>query len=210
MSALAEAATSSPREPGVYFFLGPERDLLYVGKAADLHRPHLARGASSHVAKRTKVGYTALLRLLWSAGSSAPCPARIAGSSPPARVEAALAPESRALLHDFLSGRRARLLPALQAAIARADIPAFTRSALSNDFGAAREFFELGPARVRRFRLRHALPPGPVPAGQMANLLAQEVRDAIGDFQPGAPCPDAALLGRRGVRQRQLRDRLRV
>ena len=52
-------------------------------------------------------------------------------------------------------------------------------------------------------------PPGPVPAGRMADLLAQEVRDAIGDFQPGASCPDAALLGRRGARRRQLRDRLR-
>ena len=31
--------------------------------------PHLAKGAYSHVAKRTKVGYTALLRLLWAVGS---------------------------------------------------------------------------------------------------------------------------------------------
>jgi predicted GIY-YIG superfamily endonuclease len=81
--------------------------------------PHLAKGAFSHAAKRTKAGYTALLRLLWAAQSK--------------------------------------------------------------DVIAARDFFELAPRRVRRFRLRYGLPRGPVPADAMAELLGEEVRAAIAE-----------------------------
>jgi predicted GIY-YIG superfamily endonuclease len=35
---LRSRAREAPAEPGVYFFLGPQRELLYVGKAADLRR----------------------------------------------------------------------------------------------------------------------------------------------------------------------------
>jgi predicted GIY-YIG superfamily endonuclease len=35
---LLAAAAGAPTAPGVYFFVGPEHDLLYVGKAADLRR----------------------------------------------------------------------------------------------------------------------------------------------------------------------------
>ncbi len=288
MSVLTEAARRAPSTPGVYVFLGAQRELLYVGKAADLRRrigdhardqprtrhprrhalldgvrtvaweehddeesawareadlivmlkpalnashadqerdhyvvvtigpdvmsfalaptavgagrgygtfPHLAKGGFSHVAKRTKSGYTALLRLLWAAGSSgraASIPARIGGSSPPSHLDAPVAPELRPRLHDFLSGRSARLLPALRTAMNEADIPAFTLAALERDVDAAGDFFELGPRRVRRFRLRHELAPGPVSGEVMAERLALELRESVGEFHFRAPGPVSA------------------
>jgi len=286
MSVLAEAAGRAPAAPGVYVFLDTDRELLYVGKAADLRRrlgdhardqlrtqdlrrhvlldavrtvlweehadeesawareadlivmlkpalnashadqerdhyivvttgpalasfdltvnaagdrgrlygtfPHLAKGAFSHLAKRTKGGYTALLRLLWATGSpdrAAFIPSRIGGASPPAHLEAFVAPELRPALHDFLSGRSARLLRELRTATAMADIPAFTRAALRRDVDAAGDFFELGPRRVRRLRLRHELAPGHVTGAVMADLLALELRETVGDFHLRAPGP---------------------
>jgi hypothetical protein len=154
--------------------------------------PHLAKGGFSHVAKRTKAGYTALLRLMWAAGSQARAghiPSRIAGTSPPAAFDTPLTTELRTPLHDFLSGRSARLLPALRTAMIAADLPVFTRAALERDVDAASEFFELGPRRVRRFRLRHELSPGPVTGATMADLLALELRETIGDFHLSPPGP---------------------
>jgi predicted GIY-YIG superfamily endonuclease len=303
---LADAVAAAPHAPGVYFFLGHDRELLYVGKAVDLHRrladhardqsrtpdfrrrvlldavravhweespdeesaevresdlivmlrpaynashsdqdrdhflvvtlepsrasfeltasasplpartygtfPHLAKGASSRVAKRTKHGFSALLRLVWAAGSpdlAAQIPKRIAGSSPPTRFETPIAPASRGLLRDYLSGRSVRLLPALQAAVAAADVPAFTRFALERDADAARDFFECGPRHVRRCRMRHALAPGPVAGETMTAVLVRELRATVGDFRPGVETPDVELLGRRGARQHELRARLR-
>ncbi|MGO9877707.1 MAG: nucleotide excision repair endonuclease [Acidimicrobiia bacterium] len=180
MTALTDAVVRAPHVPGVYFFLGPGRDLLYVGKAVDLRRrlgdhardvsrtsdvrrrvlldavctvrwetydnaeaasrrevdlivmlnpafnaahveqnphryvvvtagpvatsfdltdiptgpgcvygtfPHLAKGATSSVAKRTKGGYSALLRLLWAHRGperAAHFPTRISGRRRPA------------------------------------------------------------------------------------------------------------------------------
>ena len=285
MSALIEAAQQAPHQPGVYAFLGAQRELLYVGKAADLHRrlgdhardspesrdvrrqvlldavrtigwethadeesawrreadlivmlkpafnashadqardlyavvtfgpqltsfgltstahdprrhygtfPHLAKGAFSHVAKRTKLGYTALLRLLWAAAAPEPTafiPKRVAGSSPPPHFDVRVSPALQPLLHDLLSGRGARLLPVLRDAVAASDLAEFTKAGLERDVEAAREFFELGPRRVRRFRLRHELAPGPVTGAVMAELLAQELRETVGDFQLRAPGP---------------------
>jgi len=285
MSVLTEAAGRAPTAPGIYVFLGTDRELLYVGKAANLRRrigdhardqprtrhlrrhvlldavrtvvweehsdeesawareadlivmlkpalnashadqerdqyvvvttgskhasfdltatphdcgrvygtfPHLAKGGFSHLAKMTKGGYTALLRLLWAGGSpdrAAFIPARIGGASPPTHVEAPVAPELRVPLHDYLSGRSVRLLPALRTAMTAADIPAYTLAALERDVVAALDFFELAPRRVRRLRLRHELAPGPVSGEVMAELLALELRETVGNFHLKAPGP---------------------
>ena len=55
------------------------------------------------------------------------------------------------------------------------------RPALARDVIAARDFFELAPRRVRRFRLRYGLARGPVPAEVMAEILAEEVRATIAE-----------------------------
>jgi len=303
---LTEAATDAPHAPGVYLFLGPDGELLYVGKAVDLHRrlanhahdqprtpdfrrrvlldsvrvvhweespdegsaaareadlivmlrpaynashsdqdrdhylavtlesrlsvfeltacppppparsygtfPHLAKGASSSIAKRTKGGFCAFLRLLWAAGAAgddAQVPKRIAGSSPPARFEARIGPASHGPLHDYLSGRSPRLLGALLTALAAADIPPFTRFALERDADGARDFFECGPRHLRQFRMKHGLAPGAVAGETMTTYLSGELSKKFGDLRTGAETPDAELLGRRSARQHELRDRLR-
>jgi predicted GIY-YIG superfamily endonuclease len=149
--------------------------------------PHLAQGAFTPLAKQTKAGYQAFLRLVGSAGGSA---------APPA-------------LHDFLSGRSARLVDELGGAVATLDVPVFTRAALERDVVAARQFFELGPQRLRRLRLRHAIPAGPVTGALMAELLTIEVRAVIGDFVPGVAAQGAGVWSARAARERQLRARVR-
>ncbi len=144
--------------------------------------PHLARGAFSHTAKRTKAGYAALLRLLWVSHANehaASIPSRIAGSSPPTRHRTPVATELRTPLHDYFTGRSARILPVLDETIARVDLPDYMRPALSRDVVAAREFFGLAPHAVRLLRLRHGLPTGAVPVDVFADLLAEEVRATI-------------------------------
>ena len=145
--------------------------------------PHLAKGAFSHAAKRTKAGYTALLRLLWAAQSKDPAriPGRIAGASPPTRHRAPVPPELGAVVHDFLSGRSARVVTALEATLATTELPDYMRPTLARDVVAARDFFELAPRRIRQFRLRYGLPRGPVPADVMAEILSEEVRAAIAE-----------------------------
>jgi hypothetical protein len=275
-----DAIARAPRTPGVYFFLGAERDLLYVGKATDLRRrlgdhardqsrtsdlrrsvlldavrsvhwepwpdaaaamlreadlivmlkpafnashaeqntdhylvvdrdrehvsfgltadgaghgrvygtfPHLAKGAFTPVAKQSKSGYGAFLRLAAANGAAV----------------------SPAALHDFLSGRSARVLDEMRAGLAEIDVPVFTRAALERDADAARAFFDLAPRRVREFRLRHALPPGLVRGEVMAELLADEVRATIGAFQPGVAARTEGALSPRAARHQQLRERTR-
>lgn len=277
MNAFDDAIGRAPRTSGVYLFLGADRDLLYVGKAANLRRriadhardrsrtsdlrrrvlldavrhvsweetldeaaarvreadlivflrpafnashteqardcyvrsddasrarftvtgdssaagrsygtfPHLAPGAFSAVAKQTKDGWRAFLRLYDAAGRT----------DTPA-------------LHDFLSGRSARLLRKLGAGLDALEVPAFTRTALERDVDDAQRFFALGPARLREFRLRHSLPPGPVLGETMAARLADEVRATVGEFRPGDPPGDGIGLSRRAARARELRARV--
>jgi hypothetical protein len=280
MNAFDDAIDRAPRAPGVYFFLGADRELLYVGKAANLHRrladhardrsrtsdlrrrvmldaaryayweetadepaamiresdlivmlkpafnashaeqavdlyvemrldgsgpsfrlaadpsdearaygtfPHLAKGAFTSLAKQTKAGYQGFLRLVGATGGS---------DVPPA-------------LHDFLSGRSVRLLDELGGAVATLDVPVFTRAALERDVVAARQFFELAPQRLRRLRLRHAIPAGPVSGASMAELLTTEVRAIVGDFVPGVAADGAGVWSARAARERQLRARVR-
>jgi hypothetical protein len=280
VSALDDAAARAPRTPGVYFFLGAERDLLYVGKAADLRRrlgdhardrsrtsdlrrrvlldavdhvgweqtpdaesamiresdlivmlkpafnashaeqwvdlyvvvrvdagrvslglsaqpsgadrvygtfPHLAKGAFTSLAKQTKAGYEAFVRLVGAADVSEVGPA----------------------LHDFLSGRSARLLDELRAAVGTIDVPVFTRAALERDVVGARAYFELAPHRLRRLRLRHSIPPGPVSGALMTEMLVAEVRAVIGAFVPGVAAEGAGVWSARAARERQLRARVR-
>jgi len=277
---LDDAVTQAPRTPGVYFFPGADRELLYDGKAADLRRrlgdhardrsrtsdlrrrvlldavdrvywehspdvasamiresdlivtlkpafnashaeqavdvyigvrvsgggpsfelvtdlpgaaraygtfPHLAKGAFTPLAKQTKAGYQAFVRLVGAAGGS---------DTPPA-------------LHDFLSGRSARLVDELGGAVATLDVPVFTRAALERDVAQVRAFFELAPQRLRRLRLRHATPPGPVSGALMTALLEAEVRAVVGGFRPGIPAAGAGVWSARGARERQLRARIR-
>jgi predicted GIY-YIG superfamily endonuclease len=132
--------------------------------------PHVAKGAFSHTAKRSKAGYTALLRLLWLHRDER-VPAVLGGGSPPVSLDCAFAPELRDGLHAFLSGRSARVLGPL----GNVAVPAFMESARCRDQIAAHEFFVLGPRRLSALRTRHRLPAGPISGAGIAAALAQEI-----------------------------------
>jgi excinuclease ABC subunit C len=276
---LAARAREAPPRPGVYFFFGPDRALLYIGKASSLRRrlsdhargpanpdnvkleklstavrdvrwvecrdehealcreadlvvaiappfnasmafdaytyiavvdaaasrvrfaltedaarargrvygafPHLGKGKASWRAKRTNGGYCALLRLVWVAFAGAArirIPSKLRGTSPPIEFETSLDPDGAPLLRDFLSGRSNRLLASLRDAVICADVPVFMHGALERDLAAAEEFYRLGPNAVRRFRTAHRLPRGPLHRDVFAQLLTDDIREAIGPF----------------------------
>lgn len=234
----------APASPGVYFLLGQERDLRYIGKATNLRRrladharagrlddvadvrwetcateeeavlreadlivflgpsrnrshaeqdrdvfvtvppcagrygtfPHLAKGAHSQPAKRSKAGYAALLRL-------------VADGEPDV-----------AALHDLLSGRSARFLDC-----GHPEVDPVRRLARERDVLAARDFFAIGPRRLRALRLRHRLPPGAVAGSVVSDCLAAEVREVIGEFSVPPADDTARLVGRRRARSIRLR-----
>lgn len=243
---------SPPALPGVYFLLGDDGAVRYVGKASDLRRrladhartrpfaaaawevhadersallreadlivllkppenrshtrqdpdsfvtfaggtftlgptgdhgtfPHVAKGAHSQVAKPSKAGLTALLRLLWAAQldqrRAARIPAALAGASPPLRQRVPVRGTHERALDDLLGGRSNRLLRTLATATASHEQP--LRSSLVRDVTAARRFYELGPRHLEAVRQRHGLPPGPVSADALRAAMLEEVRAAV-------------------------------
>jgi predicted GIY-YIG superfamily endonuclease len=54
VTAIAEAIVEAPRRPGVYFFFGPQRGLVYVGKASNLRR-RLAQHARPGVGRLSAI-----------------------------------------------------------------------------------------------------------------------------------------------------------
>ncbi len=148
--------------------------------------PHLGKGRASWRGKRTKAGYSALMRLLWVAFADGEAreriPARLHGSSPPlahvSPFDASLARE----LHDFLSGRSARLLKTLRSRALTEDVPAYMRSALADDLVAAEEFHIIGPRRLWRLRTRHGVKSGPLDEDTFVRLVVEETLAAVGPF----------------------------
>lgn len=274
MTTLAEAAASAPPSAGVYFFLGDHRELLYVGKAANLRRrlqqharepahplryalvrevqweelpdddaaaareadlivalhpslnasiagerrwaflvvqhdadecrfsivgddnappagsygcfPHLGKGMVSRPGIACSDGYTGLLRLLWATSSETghdppPYPRSISGPSPPFEITIPVPASRRERLHRLLSGSSALLIDDLNAAINA--LEPYLQPALVRDLGLARGFFDYGPAAVRRLRLRHGLPPGPIGRAEIEERLLQEVTVLLGDVR---------------------------
>jgi predicted GIY-YIG superfamily endonuclease len=140
--------------------------------------PYLGRGVSLRPAVACSDGYVALLRLIWAAGTDGPTmPARITRSAPPS-FEVALSEGHGKALHAFLSGVSLRLLDDLWTASQRRD--AYLHVALRRDREAAAAFFVSGPRAIRRIRLRHGLPPGPVTRRAFEDILAAEIAAVIG------------------------------
>ncbi len=152
--------------------------------------PHLGRGLGSPPGIACSDGYTALLRLLWAA-SDAPgitFPSGITRSAP----DTATLPVDQSLrrpLHAFLSGTGRRLLDDLRDAGARRS--PYLQPGLARDLDAASEFVAHGPQALRRLRLRHGQPAGPLDQALLIDLIAADLRAAIGEYQPPAP-PDPA------------------
>jgi hypothetical protein len=157
--------------------------------------PHLGPGLAGRPGIDCTEGYVALLRLVWAAsGASGRYPAAVAGASAGRTVRLALDPSLRPALHALLSGTSARVLSALLVAARERD--AFLQPGIRRDHEAAMAFYRSGPAALRRLRLRHRLPAGPMSREVFVPLLEQELRAAVGDFV--LPRPDLQTeLGRR-------------
>ncbi|MBO0713919.1 MAG: nucleotide excision repair endonuclease [Acidimicrobiales bacterium] len=143
---------------------------------------HLGRGVSSPVAIACSDGYTATLRLLWAASSASAStfPGRITRSAPDT-FEVAVDPPCQALLHRFLSGTSEGLLAELS--VRASGRPEYLQPSLAQDRRAAAAFYARGPAALRRLRLRHGRPPGPLSRDAIVSLLLTELRASIGDFE---------------------------
>lgn len=176
----------------VRFTLAPE-----AGGRAYGCFPHLGRGLASGPGTACSDGYPALLRLLWAASAEpgGRVPSRLTRTAPEVATVPVAAPLRRPL-HAFLSGTSNRLLDPLVAAGGHRD--SYLRPGLARDRGAAEAFFVHGPRALRTLRLRHRRPPGPVPREVIEELLAAEVRAAIGEFRlPAPPDPTDRFLGRK-------------
>lgn len=165
---------------------------------------HLGKGKASWPGVRTNAGYSALLRLLWVAGEPGRrLPTRLRGSSPPVVHQARIDPPHLRMLRDLLSGTSDRLVRSL-AAIVRSDaVDDFMRRPLIDDVDAARTFFELGPKAVRRFRLDHGLPRGPVDLDTFRAAHLADLAEAIGPVVVDER-PDL-MSGRRTARSLHMR-----
>ncbi|HTD50375.1 MAG TPA: nucleotide excision repair endonuclease, partial [Acidimicrobiia bacterium] len=283
MNALSAAASDAPNLPGVYFLLGADTELLYVGKASNLRsrirqhaaakpgagglrldmlyqhvsevrwvvladepaaatheadlivalRPafnashtnegrwnyilveyldradrstrftlsktesaesghrygcfaHLGRGVSSPPAIACSDGYTATLRLLWTASSHrrSQFPAKITRSAPDTFTVPVPAHLSESL-HAFFSGTSSRLLDALPTTNGRDG--AYLSRALARDRIIAEGFFRHGPRALRQLRLRHRQPRGAMTRRQVEACLAADLQASIGPFRLPRP-----------------------
>ncbi len=152
--------------------------------------PHLGRGLGSPPGVACSDGYTALLRLLWAA-SDAPgstFPSTITHSAPDT-FTVPVAEPLRTPLHRYLSGTSRRLLDSLATATGHRN--PYLHRGLARDLDAAARFFDVGPQALRRMRLRHRQPAGPLTQSVLEQLFVAEVRAAIGAFRLPDP-PDAA------------------
>ena len=160
--------------------------------------PHLGRGVASRPAIACSDGYTALLRLLWVASSSTGghYPTRVTRSAPDL-FDVVVAPSLDAPFRAFLSGTAPRLVDDLAAF----ELPAGTAHlapGIARDRVSARGFYEVGPRALRRLRLRHGEPNGPVSRNRIEALVLADLCAAIGDFAAPRPVdPADRHLGRR-------------
>jgi hypothetical protein len=109
--------------------------------------------------RRTKNGYTALIRLLWAChfkGRSFSYPSKITKDSPPWRYSLELERRWHLLLTAFFRGRSLKLLRELsEALLENKNIPEFMVPSLQEDINQVKEFYRLGPRFTRAQVLTH-------------------------------------------------------
>lgn len=109
--------------------------------------------------RKTKLGYTALIRLLWAchfSGKSFSYPSKITKESPPWRYQLEVESCWHSWLIAFFRGRSLRLVRELsEALLENKDIPEFMVPSLQTDIDLVREFYRLGPRFNRSKLLSH-------------------------------------------------------
>lgn len=165
--------------------------------------PHLGKGRASWRGVRTNAGYSALLRLLWVAYADdrarGRIPTRARGQSPPLEHRSPFDDGHARELHDFLSGRSARLLATLRGRTS-ARAPAYMQTTLADDLIDAEEFYVIGPRRLHGLRERNGLKPGPIDEATFERLVTEETFAAVGSFDR-RPRPPRPTVGS-GMRRR--------
>ncbi len=110
--------------------------------------------------RRVRLGYTALLRLLYAARHSAKrfysYPAKISRDSPPWLYSTPFPKIWVEPLASFLDGRSVELLRLItELLLENETVPHFLYPSIQEDLRIAREFYDHGPRGSRRLKLRH-------------------------------------------------------
>ncbi|MBC7691394.1 MAG: GIY-YIG nuclease family protein [Methylotenera sp.] len=136
-------------------------------------------GCFKHRSK-IKVGYTALLRLIYACSLSRPrfsYPAKISRASPPWIYQTEFPRAWEKLLMDFLKGRSEALLHEfLEALLSNDNIPRFMWPSLQEDIEVVRALFKLGPQATYQLKRRHGLKVKVLSARRMDRLIHEELR----------------------------------
>jgi excinuclease UvrABC nuclease subunit len=156
---------------------GPAKAHFQLTSRREIAQGYRIFGCYKH-RRRTKTGYTALLRLLHAA-SADPAgrkrfsfPARITRSAPPYLYSMELSRELIEPLERFLSGRSSRLLRlVLERMLANEQIPRFMHPGIQDDLETVQEFFRFGPRATHQLKQVHGLKTRVVSHRRMDQLL---------------------------------------
>ncbi len=149
--------------PAEYFFIGLryENGILTFRLTSRGHEPGFRLFGCYKHRRKTKIGYTALLRLLHAALARKPrfsFPAKITRESPPYSYALLLPEPWLKSLRLFLSGKSPRLLRELtEAMLTNETLPKFTYSPLQADLKTVQQFYRHGPRATRRLMHLHGV-----------------------------------------------------
>lgn len=134
--------------------------------------------------RRTKSGYSAMLRLLHAASDTGKrrfsFPAKITRSSPPYQYATEIPAELAPHLTAFLTGRDLSLVRrSLELMLDNEGIPAFMRPAIQDDIDAVREFFRYGPKATLALKRTHGLRTRVVSHRRMEQLLLASAQEPL-------------------------------
>ena len=166
--------------PAEYFFIGVRHEearvSFHLTSCAEVNGYRLF-GCYKH-RRKTKLGYSALLRLIYAAVAHKPrfsFPAKITRDSPPYTYALAFPVAWRASLTNFLAGKSPRLLHELtEAMLANDCLPPFMYASIQADLNIVRQFYRIGPRATRKLRLKHGVRDRLVNHPCMDNLIKHE------------------------------------
>jgi excinuclease UvrABC nuclease subunit len=129
---------------------------------------------------KIKVGYSALLRLIYAATLTRPrfsYPAKISRMAPPWLYEADFPENWDKLLSAFLSGHSDALLHEfMNALLLNENIPRFMRPSLQDDIETVKALYRLGPQNTFELKKRHGLRAKVLTPQKMNLLLQREIK----------------------------------
>ncbi len=129
--------------------------------------------------KKTKIGYTALLRLIYAANFEKDrfsYPAKIARVSPPWLYSIRFPESWKTALNRFLNGTHTELLHfIIQKLLENENIPHFMRHSIQEDIEVVRTFYDMGPKFNYELKKKNHLNNEFIDHSQMNELIAKEI-----------------------------------